>query len=256
MSKKLGEGDQKVNRTHVFVATPAYDGKVDSAFSQSLAETAFCCPLYQIYITASVMANGAFIDLARNIFVKMFLEKFTDASHLFFIDSDLKFEARAFVLLAKANEPIIAGVYRRREPNEDYPAMWTPAPDGGGLWVEPREIMNNPLQVIMHKRVPTGFLCIRRDVVEEMARDAIQLNIHGQNGPVPRLFYTKLNEENRFVGEDYAFCDDYVAKYGRQIPVLADMDFTHGGYSGNYAKHLSEKIAEHDRKEAAEKVAA
>ena len=33
----------------------AYDGKVDCDYSQSLAETAFCCPLYNVQITAGVM---------------------------------------------------------------------------------------------------------------------------------------------------------------------------------------------------------
>jgi hypothetical protein len=257
---KLGDKRETVNRTHVFIATPAYDGKVDAAFSQSIAEASFCAPLYQIHITASVMGNGAFIDLARNVFVKMFLEDFKECSHLFFIDADLKFPAQGFVMIAKANLPICAGVYRRREKNEDYPAVHMPHPEGGGLWVEdvdlPLAVVAEKLhtakvQFLMHKRVPTGFLCIRRDVIEEMAKGALQMNIHGQKGPVPRLFYTKINEENRFVGEDYAFCDDYIAKYQRPIPVIADLDFVHGGYEGNYAKFLQERVSEEEKKEAA-----
>lgn len=233
--RKLGKRES-TERVHVYVATPAYDGKVDCDYSQSLAEAAFVSPLYAVNMTAGVMGNGAFIDLARNIFVKMFLEneEFKTCTHLFFIDADLKFEARAFVGLVKSGLPICAGVYRRRQDPEDYPFKWQPEPESGGLWVVDDWLMCN--------RVPTGFLCISRKVLEEMAEDAIKMNIHGQNGPVARLFYTKLDEEGRFVGEDFCFCDDYVKKYGEYIPVWTDFDFTHGGYKCNLHKYLLKEI--------------
>ena len=230
--KKLGESQSQ--KFHAYVCTPAYDGKVDCDYSQSLAEAAFCSPLYGVQMTAGVMGNGAFIELARNIFVKYFLEQYKDATHLFFIDADLKFEARAFIGLIKSGLPICAGVYRRRQEPEDYPARWTPHPELGGLWVEDGFLQCD--------RVPTGFLCISRKVIEEMAADAPKLNIHGQNGPVPWLFYTKIDEENRFVGEDFSFCDDYRKRYGKPIPVWMDFDFVHGGYKGNYHTYLGNEV--------------
>lgn len=242
MTKKLG--DKRKNRVNpgpydVFVATPAYDGKVDTDYSQSLAESAFCSPLYQVKMNASVMGNGAFIDLARNIFVKMFLEDFPEATHLFFIDADLQWTPNAFIGLIRSGLPICAGVYRRRQEPEDYPCHLAEWPEGGGLWLEDGWVMAN--------RVPTGFLCISRKVIEEMSKDAVQMNIHGQNGPVPQLFYTKLDENNKFVGEDYSFCDDYVKKYGKPIPVWPDIDFRHGGYKCNYLTYLENKIAQEDQ---------
>jgi hypothetical protein len=235
---------QKAPELHAFVATPAYDGKVECNYSQSLAEASFCCPLYGVKLTASVVGNGAFIDLARNIFVKKFLEEFTDCTHLFFVDADLKFEARAFIGLMKSNLPICAGIYRRRQDPEDYPVKYADNPDGGGLWFK-----DDWLQC---ERVPTGFLCISRKVLEEMAADAPKIDIHGQNGPVPWVFHTSFNGEyqpkdgTKFIGEDYGFCDDYVKKYGQMIPVWANFDFIHGGYAGNLFKFLTDKIEAQD----------
>jgi len=119
--RKLGKERKKLGRVHVYVATPAYNGRVDDVYSQSLAEAAFCCPLYQVYFTASVMRGGAFIDLSRNLYAHWFLTKpeFQDCTHLFFVDSDLKFEARGFIGLARAGQPICAGAYRRRQKDED-----------------------------------------------------------------------------------------------------------------------------------------
>jgi hypothetical protein len=228
--------EKKPDGLHAYICTPAYDGKVDCDYSQSLAEAAFCAPLYEIKITAAVMGNGAFIELARNIFVKKFLEEFTDTSHLFFIDADLKFEARAFIGLMQANLPICAGVYRRRQEPETYPFNGAENPNGGGLW-----FIDDWLQCL---RVPTGFLCISRKVLTEMAADAPQVEIFQQNGPVPWVFHTKLTDEPipKFVGEDYAFCDDYVAKYKAKIPVWTNFDFRHGGYDCNMFKFLTKEV--------------
>src|SRR5690348_16893792 len=97
---------------HVYVCTPAYNGQVDSDYAQSLAQTAFCCPMYNVQITAGIIGNVGFIELARNIFVKKFLEneETKDCTHLFFIDGDIEFEPRAFVGLVRSGLPICAGI--------------------------------------------------------------------------------------------------------------------------------------------------
>jgi hypothetical protein len=241
--RRLGKR-QEPPSAHVYVATPAYDGKVECNYSQSLAEAAFCCPLYKIKLTAGVIGNGAFIDLARNICVKKFLDDFKDCTHLFFVDSDLKFEARAFIGLVQANLPICAGVYRRRQEPEEYPFKSAENPDGGGLW-----FIDDWLQC---DRVPTGFLCIRRDVIEDMAKDAPKIYVHGQNGLVPWLFHTSFDGEwvpkdgAKFIGEDYGFCDDYVARYKAKIPVWTNFNFVHGGHPGNMFEWLSKQQEAHD----------
>lgn len=240
MGRKLGKVNTE-ERWHPFIATPAYDGKVDVDYALSMTEAAFVSPLYSVQITASCVANGAFIDLARNQFVKKFLEddECKDCTHLFFIDADLKFPANAFVGLARAGLPICAGVYRRRQKNEDYPVKYAEHKDGG-LWVEDDWIMAD--------RVPTGFLCIRRDIVEEMAADAQVIKVQGEDGmtDVPRLFYTDILEDGRFIGEDFAFCEDYIKKYQRPIHVWGNIDFVHGGYEGNLQEFLERKILEED----------
>jgi hypothetical protein len=257
-------------RHHVYVCTPAYDGKVESNYSQSLAETAYTCPLYNVEITAAVHGNGAFIDLARNIFVKNLLTKpeLKDCTHLFFVDADLKFEARAFIGLVKSGHPVCAGVYRRRQEPEEYPFRPTENPDGGGLW-----FVNDWLQC---NRVPTGFLCIKRELLEEMSAEAPKVFIHGQ-GLVPWVFHTEFEADaaevadikekygltdeflrdygkwlplngSKFIGEDYGFCNDYVRKYGKNVNVWTNFDFIHGGFTGNFFKWLT---VEKDKHEAA-----
>jgi len=225
--KKLG----KKPAISVYVATPAYDGKVDTDYAVSLAESSILATGMGIQVTAAVMGNGAFIDLARNTFVQMFLE--TDCTHLFFIDADLKWEARAFLGLVTSGKPVVAGMYRRRQEPEEYPVKYREADEGGlnvveGGWVE-------------CERVPTGFLCIERRVIEEMAAESQMLKLHNQ-APTPRLFYTHVLEDGRFMGEDFSWCDDYVKKYDEYIKVWPDFDFTHGGYKCNWHEFMNRQV--------------
>jgi len=242
MSRKLGDKRKNqvaIEHYHVYVATPAYDGKVDVDYAISVAEASFCAPMFQVQVSACMVANGAFIELARNIFVKQFLEDNPDCTHLFFIDSDLKFPANAFIGLIRAGHPICAGIYRRRMEEEDYPVKYARHPEQGGLWVEDD---GDGLSWIMAERVPAGFLCIRRDILEEMSKDARQLVLHGHDTPIPELFYTTIDENNRFIGEDFAFCDDYRKRYGKPIHVYPNIDFVHGGYECNFNDFLEDRI--------------
>ena len=200
------------------------------------------CALFGINATAACMGNGAFIDLARNTYAQIFLEE-TKCTHLFFIDADLAFEARAVIGLLRSGHKVCAGAYRRRQEPEDYPLRWIENPQVGGLWVENDWLLCD--------RVATGFMCIERSVVEEMAKEAPVVRLKDRP-PAPKLFYTEYLDDGRFMGEDYKFCDNYMKKYNDPIRVWPDFDFTHGGYKCNFYNYLSKKIEE---KEAADKAA-
>lgn len=235
--------------TRVFVATPAYDGRVYTDYAISLAESCLVGPINDVFVQASVMGNGAFIDVARDHFVRMFLE--SDCTHLFFIDADLRWQPQAFVHLAKANLPICAGAYRKRQDPEEYPLRFVGNEDG--------TIMVRDGWVIAD-RVATGFLCIRRDVIERMVSEADTL-LAGNDPEAPLLFYEKFEDagerKKRLIGEDFAFCDDYVRIFGEGIPVWPHFEFTHGQrFTGTLHKWLKQKEAEQIAIEDAGKSAA
>lgn len=194
---------------------------------------------FGVRVTACVMGNGAFIDLARNLYVEQFLRD-KDYTHLFFIDADLKFPYQAFINLCLSGRPVVAGAYRRRQDPEDYPVKWMPHPEISEekgedcLWIED----DHWLQC---DRVPTGFLCIERSVLEKMADKAKWIRTTG-NPAAPELFYTKIDDEDRFVGEDFCWCDDYMEMFDKPIEVLMDVDFVHGGFKGNYLNYLRKQV--------------
>jgi hypothetical protein len=233
---------------HPYLCTPAYNGQVDSDFAHALADASFACGKAGINITAGIVGNVAFLELARNIFVKKFLtdEGLKDCTHLFFIDGDLQFEWRAFLGLLTSGMPICAGVYRRRMEDEDYPFKAAENPDGGGLW-----FVDDWLQC---ERVPTGFLCIAREVLEEMSKDAKRIYTADHPDGIPWLFELKHEPMDDkpmsvLIGEDYTFCDKYVAKYNQYIPVWSNLDFVHHGFKGNLWKWFEKEREKLDKGE-------
>lgn len=255
--------NEKHNETHVLrvhVATPAYDGKVDCDFASSMLMAGQICSLQLIETSSAVLGNGAFIEIARNVLVKEFLEaeRLKDFTHFMFIDSDLRFESRAMAGLVRSGLPVSCGAYRRRQDDVSFPLRWTPLPKDDER--EPDRIWMNGGWVRCD-RVPTGFLCIERGVLEEMTRRAVagefpydketkSSEYKGvvelpDKGPTPWLFYTKIDEHGRFVGEDFCWSDDYMALYEAGVfkePIWcwADFDFVHGGYECNWLEHLNE----------------
>lgn len=246
--------EDKVNKQdllRVHVATPAYDGKVDQEYASSMLMAGQVCTTNMVEVSQAIMGNGAFIDLARCVLVKRFLEdeKLKNFTHFMFIDADLQFEPRAIAGLVRSGLPVCAGAYRRRQEPEDYPVKWTPMEgsenklDMNGGWLK-------------CERVPTGFLCIQRHVLEKMTELAFERGDYmkiQEEGDVARLFYTKVDEEKRFEGEDFCWCDDYMKLYhegvfDEPIWVWCDFDFTHGGYKCNYQHYLVDKVDKQSNK--------
>lgn len=222
----------KKKNIHAFIATPAYDGKVQSNYAGSLAESFRDAALIGVKTTQCVMGNGAFIDLARNIFARLFLE--SDCTHLFFIDSDLKWESNAFLTLLCSGYPVCAGAYPKRQKPEEYPVRFVNGEGGKGLRMEGDWILCD--------RVATGFLCIERSVIEKMTERApkiIDKNPHHPQPDTAQLFYTYRQEDGRFVGEDFAWCKDYVEQFNDYIYVYPGFTFTHDNhYTGRWDDFL------------------
>lgn len=240
------------NDTHVLrvhVATPAYDGKVDCDFASSMLMAGQICSLQLIETSSAVLGNGAFIEIARNVLVMEFLkaERLKGFTHFMFVDSDLQFESRAIAGLVRSGLPVTCGAYRRRQDDISYPVRWTPLPKDDER--EPDRLWMNGGWVRCD-RVPTGFLCIERQVLEVMTERAIaegRIVDLPDKGPTPWLFYTKIDEHKRFVGEDFCWCDDYMKLYEEGVfsePIWcwADFDFVHGGYPCNWLQHLDSTV--------------
>lgn len=218
----------------VHIATPAYDGKVHSGYAKSLLLAGYILGKSGIEISGHIAKNGIFIDMARSHMVKLFLK--TDATHLMFIDSDMEFEPRAIAALVSSGLPLCGGLYRQRSDER--------------IWIT--EMPDNKVNCrdgwVQVNRMPTGFMCIERHVLEVMSEKAPKFMVEDE--PCPMVFKVKDKAPIgdgpwRVVGEDYSFCDDYMALYRsgvfkEPIWIWPDIDFVHDIYPCNFHKYLLE----------------
>jgi hypothetical protein len=181
------------SRLHVYVCTPAYNGQVDGDYAQSLAETTFCCPMYNIQITAGDHRQRR-IHRARAQHVREEVLRGIQGLHA----SDLhrrRLEIRVarFVGLVRSGLPICAGLYRRRQANEDYPAQAHRKPR------RRRPLVRQRLAA-MRTRADGLPVHLSSSVLEEMAAEAPCMEVADQKGGVPWLFDLK-KEDVKATGE-------------------------------------------------------
>ena len=144
------------------------------------------------------------VTRARNICVAQFLDG--DWQNLFFIDSDIGFTEPDFERLLEAPFPVIAAPYAKK--GED--GGQTPDPSRIG---EPDE---NGFAVA--QEAPTGFMRIKRFVLEKMRASGIQY----------WEYFDTMFHENNYLSEDYAFCRRWQALQG-SIHLDTRTQLTHHG---------------------------
>lgn len=218
----------------VIFGTPCYDHRVCYEFLRSSLETEWA-------LNARGWARGyigrggdQFIAKARNKIVSEFLQNYPMATHLFFLDDDISWPAKKAIEFLERDLDIIAGVYPKKQEQRDFPVELEADKTTGAL------VEVNGL--VKARAVPTGFMCIKRRVLEALAEQSGIFRETEADG-IQKEFYNifrtgVMNEE--FNGEDYLFCMNAQA-LGFDIWVDPDIEFTHRGnkkWSDTLALHL------------------
>ena len=209
----------------IFIATPMYGGMCAGFYTQSILQSVSVLAQAGVQTQFSFMFNESLITRARNALAHTFLK--TNATHLMFIDADIKFRPEDIIEMIKANKDIICGIYPKKEINwhSTKQAMDAGVPHDqlksytgsfvvnlvdyrGEVTVpvaEPVEIFNGG----------TGFMLIKRKVFQKLKKTVPfytndvgdlsgQLN-HAE--VIHEYFATSIEpDSNRLLSEDYHFC--------------------------------------------------
>lgn len=223
----------KTNTCVVF-ATPCYDYRVCYEFLKSSLETEWALNARGIARGYIGRGGDQFIAKVRNKIVTEFLKNYPMATHLFFLDDDIGWPALKVVEFLDRPEDILAGIYPKKQETRDFPVELEADAETGAL-VERGGL-------IKARGVPTGFMRIKRHVLEKLAEAAgtfLEQDANGEWGEYYEIFRCGvLNGE--FTGEDYLFCQNAMA-VGFEIWVDPDIQFTHRGgkkWSDNLSLHL------------------
>jgi len=215
----------------ILFATPTYKGITYPGFLDSLEATVNLCK-EKGYDTQFVLVHGCcYVQEARNKIVKQFMD--SDADVLFFLDDDISWPPEKVIELAEMPDDMVGGVYPLKQDEPAFPVViYT---DAKGYPVVRDD------GCIPATGVPTGFLRIKRSVIERLIEAYPQQKYSNyKDGEWFEDAYDLFPQgvyDGRWVGEDYAFCRLWTRIMG-QIWVVPDIDFTHAGYEGNYHRFL------------------
>ena len=201
---------------------------------------------YGIRLTCIFLGNESLIQRGRNTIAHHFL-RIPDATHLLFIDADQRFRANDIAMMIKADKGIIGGPVPMKGMNWDrirqgavlnHPNL----PALSGIFnlnkLEGHDMVrvDEPFQV---KHIGTGFMLIRRDVLEDLIPHTETYTNGGASIPEGEEVYDffKVGVENgQLLSEDYYFCHEY-RKHGGTVWAAPWCELGHFGaycFSGTY----------------------
>jgi len=218
---------------HIFIATPCYGGQIGEPYFRSMMRLAILCNKYDIQFTVSTLANESLITRGRNTLTSFFMEH-PQATHLFFIDADIEFDPNDLLRMVAYDKPIVVGAYPKkainwqsivdaaRRNNEEtaqtieghssnYVVNFDFLKDEDGKPLPQIQIRDNLIKL---KDGGTGFMCIRKDVIQQMfdkhpeLKYANDINVDKKfEKHMYALFDCIIDPESRrYLSEDYTFC--------------------------------------------------
>jgi hypothetical protein len=234
--------------SHLYLAVPAYTGEISVQTAHSLIAAAAALTAAGVMVTTDFVAGCCYLDQVRNILAANFLA--SEATDLLFIDADVGFDADAALKLALTTRPVVAGVYPKKVP----PRKGTEAPEEYPVDFENDQLMIDEDGLIEAAHVATGFLKINRGVFEKISR-VVPEYLHKDSGRERMLkrFFRCDVRDGVYWGEDFQFCQDWLALGGR-IFITPEIDFQHVGphvWRGNWGNWVRSEAVQAAAKEEA-----
>jgi hypothetical protein len=223
---------EKLKDVTLIICTPCYGGVVTEAYAQGMFTLAGIASQYGIGVGYATIANESLVTRARNELVHAFLQN-TKATHMMFIDADIKFDPKSIVRMLLADQDVVVGAYPLKTLNWESvvdkarysdmaaqdaakeAAMYVinvhkPDPEMVGKQVDV-QIKNGLLEVY---DAGTGFMLMKRHVLEKMIEnypDTMYYSDKDMTEDLEKrkryaLFDTMIDSDKRYLSEDYTFC--------------------------------------------------
>jgi hypothetical protein len=218
----------------IFIATPAYDGKVHVQYAMSLLDLCKILEMQGFEPIVRVPAGGSLLVADRNRLVEMFWQ--SGAEYMLCIDSDLGFDPRHVIRLIQSNKDFSGGVYPSRDGSG---FTFRPATEEDGKIVICKETM-----LLKMEYIPAGFMLLSRNMIATMREKYPELwyspkDPRSQEESAFCFFDTEV-WEGEFWGEDYVFCRR-ARNAGFDIWVDPTIPFDHAGVKGSLIETLEKK---------------
>lgn len=202
----------------LFIGIPTYDGKLSIKLAYTLAALMPMAMQHGMSVKLGHVSGCSIITMARNMLVDQFLD--SECTDLLFIDSDVLAKAEDILRLVaqSGDKDITAGSYPRRARDKKFFM---------DLYFDENNELEFDGAMMRIQRVGTGFMLIRRHVVEDIANRSEKYLGQDGIGQVANVFEFSM-QDGKFVGEDYTFCDK-ARSLGYKVWVDVEISLPHVG---------------------------
>tara|TARA_R110000782_G_scaffold57491_5_gene120228 strand:+ start:353 stop:1012 length:660 start_codon:yes stop_codon:yes gene_type:complete len=203
--------------TKVHFMTPCYGGQITEVCFNSYLQWSIIATKNNIDFQIDTLSNESNVNRARNTCASKFLSG--DATHLMFVDADIKFNPTDVVKLLTHDKDIVGGIYPQKTLP---PKMVVNTIDNGK-----RE--GNLIEV---GTIGTGFMLIKRTVFEKLIEEGAtpyndQMELINNNQY--DFFQCTIDSRGRYLTEDWSFCRRW-RQVGGEVWADLDIALEHVGY--------------------------
>lgn len=213
-----------VKKSHVDFLVPCYGGAVFEKFFVSILKACLANNNNGILFSVDTISNESLVTRARNNLIAKGMSK-DQVTHFMFIDADVSFEPEDLWKLIAMDKDVACGLY----PKKGYPIEYIL----NKLNKEDEPDENGHIRV---RHAGTGFMLIKREVIEKMIKHYSQLKYKNDlkmdaayEPYMYSLFDTALSDDGYYLSEDYLFCERWI-KMGGDVWVDTTIRLGHSGY--------------------------
>ena len=236
---------------HLVIGTPMYGGMCTSEYTDSLLKLSESCNKSGVKLTTIFLGNESLIQRGRNTIAHHFMN-LPDATHLLFIDADIKFRVEDIVRMIKADKELIIGPVALKGYNwEEIRAAALAGEDDIGRTGGVFNINTLPGIEMEDEETPfeiehggNAFMMIRRDCLQALEPQTPIYTNGGRSLPdgveIKDYFRVEINKDtNHLLSEDYFFCHSY-RQIGGKVWCAPWVETGHFGshlFNGKYTRN-------------------
>lgn len=146
--------ERKPKMRRVLIATPAYDGRLDVWYTDSLVNSVRLAQDKGIFLHPVYLSYDALIQRARNDLIRLAVEENYD--DMIWIDSDLQWDPQWILDLLDRPEDVVGGTYRKKTDDEE---MYT---------IKTRDLTPGKNGLVKLEGIGTGFVKMSRKAVKAL----------------------------------------------------------------------------------------
>ena len=229
--------------TKLFISTPCYDASLTMQYTISLLNLVTFLNKNNIEFAIDFLGNESLIPRARNKSLSNFLNsKFT---HILFIDSDLQFSPEAVIDLINFDKDVVCCTYPKKSFNWNkfmysmqFDQKSKESLESRGLDFAYNAIYDDKKEIIKEgnfikvKHAATGFMMIKREIVEKLSKKHTELEIISDDLSAKDTTYCGLFccmiKNKQYLSEDYSFCER-VNDIGGEVWINTSHNLSHIG---------------------------